>query len=154
MTQGDKHPEKFAKGQRLTAAALNSLAQSVARIIDRMQGTQVIQPKPLQAILVSDLLAAVDSLTDPSTAQARILARKANGDLEISTREETVVNRFENISIDADTYIKIEWIDGEWQPYAADCGPQSESFSFGSASASAGSASDGGPSASAGTGGP
>jgi len=147
MTQADRTPPVFEAGQRLTAAALNSLAQSVARIIDRMQGTQVIQPKPLQAILVSDLLAAVDSLTDPSTAQARILARKANGDLEISTREETVVNRFENISIDADTYIKIEFIDGEWQPYAADCGPQSESFSFGSASA-------GGPSASAGTGGP
>jgi hypothetical protein len=147
MTQADRTPPVFEAGQRLTAAALNSLAQSVARIIDRMQGTQVIQPKPLQAILVSDLLAAVDSLTDPSTAQARILARKANGDLEISTREETVVNRFENISIDADTYIKIEWIDGEWQPYAADCGPQSESFSFGSASS-------GGPSASAGTGGP
>jgi hypothetical protein len=147
MTQADRTPPVFESGQRLTAAALNSLAQSVARIIDQRQGTQVIQPKPLQAILVSDLLAAVDSLTDPSTAQARILARKANGDLEISTREETVVNRFENISIDADTYIKIEWIDGEWQPYAADCGPQSESFSFGSASS-------GGPSASAGTGGP
>lgn len=147
MTQADRTPPVFEAGQRLTAAALNSLAQSVARIIDRMQGTQVIQPKPLQAILMSDLLAAVDSLTDPSTAQARILARKANGDLEISTREETVVNRFENISIDADSYIKIEWIDGEWQPYAADCGPQSESFSFGSASS-------GGPSASAGTGGP
>ena len=147
MTQADRTPPVFEAGQRLTAAALNSLAQSVARIIDRMQGTQVIQPKPLQAILMSDLLAAVDSLTDPSTAQARILARKANGDLEISTREETVVNRFENISIDADSYIKIEWIDGEWQPYAADCGPQSESFSFGSASA-------GGLSASAGTGGP
>jgi hypothetical protein len=146
MTQGDKHPEKFAKGQRLTAAALNSLAQSVARIIDRMQGTQVIQPKPLQAILVSDLLAAVDSLTDPSTAQARILARKANGDLEISTREETVVNRFENISIDADTYIKIEFIDGEWQPYAADCGPNSQGASSLLASVQ--------PEASAGTGGP
>jgi hypothetical protein len=149
MTQADRTPPVFEAGQRLTAAALNSLAQSVARIIDRMQGTQVIQPKPLQAILLSDLLAAVDSLTDPSTAQARILTRKANGDLEISTREETVVNRFENISIDADTYIKIEFIDGEWQPYASDCGPQSESFSFGSASASAG-----GPSASAGIGGP
>jgi hypothetical protein len=145
MTQADRTPPVFESGQRLTAAALNALAQSVARIIDRMQGQQVIQPKPLQAILLSDLLAAVDSLTDPSTAQARILTRKANGDFEISTRVETVVNRFENISIDADTFIKIEWIDGEWQPYAADCGPQSESFSFSSA---------GGPSASAGGGGP
>ena len=98
------------------------------------------------AILDADLLAAVDTLTDPSTAQATILQGNGSGDLELSSITVTVVNRFENISIDADTYIKIEWIDGEWQPYAADCGPQSESFSFGSAS--------GGPSASAGTGGP
>jgi hypothetical protein len=102
-----------------------------------------------QAILDADLLAAVDMFSDPSTATAHVLRRKSNGDLEVTRQVVTVVNRFENISIDADTYIKIEWIDGEWQPYAADCGPQSESFSFGSASASAG-----GPSASAGTGGP
>ena len=102
-----------------------------------------------QAILDADLLAAVDTFTDPSTATARIIRRKSDGDLEVTATTVTVVNRFENISIDADTYIKIEWIDGEWQPYAADCGPQSESFSFGSASASAG-----GLSASAGIGGP
>jgi len=107
----------------------------------------VVRDQRRQAILEADLLAAVDTLTDPSTAPARLLDLTAGGDLELSDETVTVVNRFENISIDADTYIKIEWIDGEWQPYAADCGPQSESFSFGSASS-------GGPSASAGTGGP
>ena len=107
----------------------------------------VVRDQRRQAILEADLLAAVDTLTDPSTAPARLLDLTAGGDLELSDETVTVVNRFENISIDADTYVKIEWIDGEWQPYAADCGPQSESFSFGSASS-------GGPSASAGTGGP
>ena len=107
----------------------------------------VVRDQRRQAILEADLLAAVDTLTDPSTAPARLLDLTAGGDLELSDETVTVVNRFENISIDADSYIKIEWIDGEWQPYAADCGPQSESFSFGSASS-------GGPSASAGTGGP
>ena len=107
----------------------------------------VVRDQRRQAILEADLLAAVDTLTDPSTAPARLLDLTAGGDLELSDETVTVVNRFENISIDADTYIKIEWIDGEWQPYASDCGPQSESFSFGSASS-------GGPSASAGTGGP
>ncbi|MGV2335063.1 MAG UNVERIFIED_CONTAM: hypothetical protein LVR18_27270 [Planctomycetaceae bacterium] len=102
-----------------------------------------------QAILTEDLLAAVDTLTDPSTAKVRILERQGNGDLQLSDREYTVVNRFENISIDEGTYIKIEWIDGEWQPYAADCGPQSESWSFMGSSGGGG-----GPSASAGTGGP
>jgi hypothetical protein len=106
----------------------------------------VVRDQRRQAILEADLLAAVDTLTDPSTAPARLLDLTAGGDLKLSDETVTVVNRFENISIDADSYIKIEFIDGEWQPYAADCGPQSESFSFGSAS--------GGPSASAGTGGP
>ena len=93
-----------------------------------------------QAILDADLLAAVDMFADPSTATAHILRRKANGDLEVTQQVVTVVNRFENISIDADTYIKIEWIDGEWQPYAADCPAQSASMSMsmsGSASESA-----------------
>ena len=79
----------------------------------------------LQVILGEDLLAAVDTLTDPSTAQANVLRRKANGDLEITSRSITIVNRFENISIDAGTYAKAEWIEGEWQLYAADCSSQS-----------------------------
>jgi len=86
----------------------------------------------VQVFLMEDLLAAVDTLTDPSTAKARVLAKKLNGDLEITTREITIVNRFENISIDSDTYAKAEWIDGEWQLYAADCAPGSTSMSIGS----------------------
>ena len=75
----------------------------------------------LQVILSGDLLAAVDTLTDPSFAQAVVLRKKSNGDMETTTRQITIVNRFENISVDADTYAKAEWIDGEWQLYAADC---------------------------------
>ena len=75
----------------------------------------------LQVVFTTDLLAAVNTKRDPSTASARILRRKVNGDLTLSTDTVTVVNRFKNISIDAGTYAKIEWLDGEWQPYAADC---------------------------------
>jgi hypothetical protein len=82
----------------------------------------------VQVILMEDMLAAVDTLTDPSTAKARVLAKKTNGDLEITTREITIVNRFENISIDSGIYGKAEWIDGEWQLYAADCPAQSQSI--------------------------
>lgn len=85
----------------------------------------------LQVKLTTDLLAAVNTKRDPSTATARILRRKSNGDLTLSTSEITVVNRFENISIDSGTYVKVEYIDGEWQPYAADCpsdASTSESF--------------------------
>ena len=83
----------------------------------------------LQVILGEDLLAAVDTLTDPSTAQANVLKRKTNGDLEITSRSITIVNRFENISVDAGTYAKAEWIEGEWQLYAADCPAMSASSS-------------------------
>jgi hypothetical protein len=83
-----------------------------------------------QAILLTDLRAAVNTKRDPSTAQVAVLKRKPNGDLTRSSLTLTIVNRFINISIDAGTYVKIEHIDGEWQPYAADCpgGSLSESL--------------------------
>lgn len=83
-----------------------------------------------QAVLLSDLAAAVNTKRDPSTAQVAVLKRKPNGDLTRSSLTLTIVNRFVNISIDAGTYVKIEHIDGEWQPYAADCpgGSLSESL--------------------------
>ena len=144
------------QGYTLSEKALRQVAQTVREVTRRMRN-----PAPhrgrwtggsihRQAILTADLMAAVDMLTDPSTAQARILIGNGSGDLVLSDDSVTVVNRFENISIDEGTYIKIEWIDGEWQPYAADCGPQSESWSFMGSSGGGG----GGPSASAGTGGP
>lgn len=74
-----------------------------------------------QVVFETVLAAAVDTKRDPSTATARILRRKADGDLTPSCDSITVTNRFMNISIDSGTYAKVEWIDGEWQPYAADC---------------------------------
>jgi len=74
-----------------------------------------------QVVLSSDLLAAVNTKRDPSTATARILQKKRNGDLTLLEDTITIVNRFTQISVDAGTYAKAEWIDGEWQLYAADC---------------------------------
>ena len=96
------------------------------------------------AILDADLLAAVDMFADPSTATAHLLGRTAAGDLEVLDEKVTVVNRFENISIDADTLIGIEWMAGEWTPYKADCGPNSQGASSLLASIAPG-ASVGGP---------
>lgn len=100
----------------------------------------------VQCKLNTDLLAAVDSWTDPSTATAHVY-RKYNGldDMKWSGDTITIVNRFENISVDAGTYCKAEWIDGEWQLYAADC---PASFSQSSLTVSVD------PSASVSTGGP
>lgn len=86
------------------------------------------------AVLQADLLAAVDWMRDPSTAPA-LLARKEPGssDYILTNEEVAVVNRFENISLDNGTVIGIEYIDGEWQPYKADCSPDSGSMSIYSA---------------------
>lgn len=75
----------------------------------------------VQVVLTTDLMAAVNTKRDPSTATARILRRKTDGDLTLSTDSITIVNRFTQISVDAGTYGKAELIDGEWQLYAADC---------------------------------
>ena len=124
---GTKRPPFFERGQLLKASQLNQLAAAVGSIITR--GAQLFRPMNLQAVLDEDLFAAEDTFSDPSTAIATILIRDRYGNLRASTRKETVVNRNENISIDKDTYIKIEWIEGEWQPYSADCAPFSESLS-------------------------
>ena len=124
---GTKRPPFFERGQLLKASQLNQLAAAVGSIITR--GAQLFRPMNLQAVLDEDLFAAEDTFNDPSTAVATILIRDRFGNLRASTRKETVVNRNENISIDKDTYIKIEWIEGEWQPYSADCAPFSESLS-------------------------
>jgi len=81
----------------------------------------------MQVVFSEDMLAAVDTKNDPSTAWARVLVRKANGKLKLTCRRVFVVNRFMNISVDAGTYGKVEYIDGEWQPYAADCAGESVS---------------------------
>lgn len=85
----------------------------------------------VQCKLTGDLLAAVDSWTDPSTAIAHVY-RKYNGgdDMKWSGDTITIVNRFQDISVDAGRYCKAEWIDGEWQLYAADCPGGSVSGSF------------------------
>jgi hypothetical protein len=124
---GTKRPPIFERGQLLKASQLNQLAAAVGSIITR--GAQLFRPMNLQAVLDEDLFAAEDTFNDPSTAIATILIRDRFGNLRASTRKETVVNRNENISIDKDTYIKIEWIDGEWQPYSGDCAPDSQSIS-------------------------
>jgi len=65
------------------------------------QGTSRFQGK-----LTEDLLAAVNTKRDPSTGKARILFRKLDGDLTLSTKEVTIVNRFENISVDSGIQVR------------------------------------------------
>ena len=96
-----------------------TLPMSMTRNTKR-QTTEEFRPRHCQVILKADLFAAVDTKDDPSEAQATVLVRR-NNKLVDSGRLITIINRFENISVDAGTYCKAEWIDGEWQLYAADC---------------------------------
>jgi hypothetical protein len=82
----------------------------------------------IQAVLQQDMAAAVNTLNDPSTAKVKILVKKPDGDLKLLNEDITIVNRFVQISAKAGTYIKIEYMHGEWQPYNADC-PGKSSFS-------------------------
>jgi hypothetical protein len=80
-----------------------------------------------RCILCTDLPAARDVLADPGTATAYLLAvddfgilvKFRNADDELQTI--TVTNYFEHISIKAGTYVKVEFQEGVWEPYAADC---------------------------------
>lgn len=80
-----------------------------------------------QAILQEALPVSPDRLTDRPTAMAKPLVRGSDGDLYFEKKadgtdlEVEVANPFEEIGFADGLYIKIEWIDGEWQPYAADC---------------------------------
>lgn len=83
----------------------------------------------VQVKMKEDLLAAVDTDTDPSYAWAYLRRKNADGDLQVTDQEIRICNRFEEISVDADRYAKAELIDGEIQLYAADCPGQGDSVS-------------------------
>jgi hypothetical protein len=128
----------MAEGALLGPAAIAQLQKLIREHTRRMRNAESqrkqyggVRDSRRIAVLQSDLLAAVDWMRDPSTALAKLARKKAGSSDYILTDEEvTVVNRFENISLDSGTVLGIEWIDGEWQPYKADCSPESGSMSI------------------------
>ena len=75
----------------------------------------------LDVVYLQDLLAAADTFTDPSTAQARVCRVNAAGNLVRTAKVITVTNRFKHISLDEGTYGCVDPMDGEWRPIVADC---------------------------------
>ena len=121
MTQGDKHPEKFTKGQRLTAAGLNDLTIAIESVMARMMGQQVGQPMDISGKLDGDLAPASDFGTAPATATMSVWDKDTNGNMVDTGRNETVVNRFLRISVPTGTIVEAKWLNGEWRLAAADC---------------------------------
>jgi len=125
-----------AKGTIFGAKAVEQLRQTVSQVARRIRSETPQRSRFMGerdrrhwAVLQEDLLAAVDFFTDPSTATARLCRRNGDGDYVLTDMLVTVVNRFQNISLDEDTIIGIEWQNGEWTPYKADCSPTSQSIS-------------------------
>jgi hypothetical protein len=121
MTQGDKRPEPFRKGQRLTAAGLNELTTAIESVMSRMLGQSVGQPLDISGKLDTALAPASNFGTAPSTATMSVWGKDANGDMVDTGRNETVVNRFERIGFAAGVPCEARWIDGEWRLVTADC---------------------------------
>jgi hypothetical protein len=122
MTQGDRQPERFSKGQRLTAVGLNGLVEAIESVVRRMLGPQVLQPLDISGKLDGDLAAANDFGTSPATATMSVWDKDTSGNMVDTGRNETVVNRFIRISLPSTTIVQARWINGEWRVYAADCG--------------------------------
>lgn len=128
MSGGTVGPELY-KQITDTIIGVRRMGRSSSEMDLTAQGKAASRFSNKQAILLEDLAAAVNTKRDPSTAQAAVLRRKANGDLTRTALILTVVNRFKNISVNSGTYVKIEHIDGEWQLYAADCPSEDSSES-------------------------
>ena len=88
----------------------------------RMLGSQVIPPADISGKLDGDLAAASSFGSSPATATMSVWDKDTSGNMVDTGRNETVVNRFERISLVSGTIVQARWINGEWRIYAADCG--------------------------------
>lgn len=80
------------------------------------------QQRRVQGKLDADLAAAGAFEDDPATAAFSVWSKDSTGEMVDSGRNIDVVNRFINVdTMSSGTICKAEWIDGEWQIYAADC---------------------------------
>lgn len=122
MTQSDKKPPLFQAGQKLTAAALNQLANSVLAIIQRRLGQEAIQPLDLSGKLAGNLAKATSFSTTPGTATFNVWGKDTSGNMVDTGRTETAVNRMEHISGNTGDIVYCRWMDGEWRVTAIDCG--------------------------------
>jgi hypothetical protein len=77
--------------------------------------------KRYQGILEEDLFAPPDWTKSNKTALVSLWKKNALGEMYDTEIDFLIINRFENIEIEAGTIVKFEFIDGEWQLYAVDC---------------------------------
>jgi hypothetical protein len=114
------HVPDFQRGERLSAARLNELADAVARMLwHKQQSANAafgVKP-PLEIIgkLDDDLPAATNFGTTPGEAVMSVWFKDQNGDLIDSGRNENIKQRFESAEAKAaGDEVRAAWIEGEW----------------------------------------
>lgn len=110
----------FQRGERLSAARLNELADAISKLLWHKQqaanaafGTKT----PLEIIgkLDEDLPAASNFSTTPGQAVMSVWIKDQNGNLIDSGRNETIRQRFESAEDKiAGDEVRAAWIEGEW----------------------------------------
>lgn len=125
-TNPQPHIQKFEKGERLSAARLNEIADAVSRLMMAKAPAHghaygIVQPLEIAVILDDDLNAATHSLTGATSCLATV-CRWSNVDQEYAetTHQETVWNHAESTNHVADTFGYARWIDGHWH-FFGDC---------------------------------
>jgi len=81
-----------------------------------------MDPQRHHGVLVTAMAEAAESLTSPATATVRLLEfDEPTGDLQTTETLVTITNRYEGLALAVGTLVKIEFLDGEWSLYGADC---------------------------------
>ena len=127
-TNVQPHIADFKKGERLSAARLNEIADAVSRLMAAKapaygHAYSVETPLEIMVILDADLPAATHSLTGAGSCSATVCEWSTVTEQGSErTRSETVWNHSEKTSFEVDTFGVARWIEGHWV-FFGDCGP-------------------------------
>lgn len=114
------HVPNFQRGERLSAARLNELADAIAKLLWQKQQSAnaafgVRAPLEIIGKLDDDLPAATDFGTAPGEAVMSVWFKDQNGNLIDSGRKENIKQRFESAEAkSAGDEVRAAWIEGEW----------------------------------------
>ena len=115
------HIPDFQRGERLSAARLNELADAIARLLWHKQQSAnaafgVRSPLEIIGKLDDDLPAATEFSTSPGEAVMTVWSKDAaTGNLIETNRKENIKQRFESADEKAaGDEVRAAWIEGEW----------------------------------------
>jgi hypothetical protein len=113
-------------GYQLTSSQMKAIRETVRTVMNQFRGSmpspgQMQVQRCLTVKLDGAMSSASNAATTPATATASVLRRQASGDYIDTETDITVVNRYEHITLGANTLAVAMWMDGEWRLISADC---------------------------------